>query len=388
MTLATFLAKRRLSRLNGAIPVIKNGEENLTQSAFVREENAKNPLANYDFEYAKKFVLETQKAIENGIAIWRTFDSDITLVKLFGTEQFRPKVCQIDLCAKRAGSLHLRMLDAGSLRVENRESWGSITIQRCNVGIIHIFGKIDFFIITDSHVRFLILEDNCEIRTLSIRDSYVVFFRCSSSNNPFLGDVRIENTYFERNLQSINPSASAAQRRDEYFVTGMHVPQHYRNARLHLTERGNARAAGIFHAVEMSHERKIYGWDVSTLFGLFYEVASDYGNSIGRPLFWFAINATIAFIEIVFTGGAGLARSAGGAVGWQRDLAGHAPGKNALRALVLVFEYIRNPLRFPDVGGYVVSEHLALSIALTLHGVLSFVFLGFLAIALRRRFKL
>jgi hypothetical protein len=107
--------------------------------------------------------------------------------------------------------------------------------------------------------------------------------------------------------------------------------------RMHLAAVGNLAAAGRAHSVELKFERataplptRVVSW--------FYWVLSDYGNSIGRPIFLLFLSWYIGFIIIVISAGARLAQPPEKYPHWKAALLDSSPQSDFLRMALLSLE--------------------------------------------------
>jgi hypothetical protein len=195
----------------------------------------------------------------------------------------------------------------------------------------------------------------------------------SFAGNPFGGRVTIEGLYLPRDMAEIDADADSSAREKVIYER--------RNIRAHLSAKEDTLAAGVFHSAELAMERvnepfwnRVFSW--------IYEVGSDYGNSISRPIKW-TIAAMIAMAAIVYGFDAVQVDTASAALGWKRQL------QDALwlRAIYYPFYAIFNPLNLFDKT-LLTAKTWPLSILLALLGVIGTTGLAFSLIALRRRFKL
>src|SRR5205085_1636972 len=88
-----------------------------------------------------------------------------------------------------------------------------------------------------------------------------------TDTNPFYGDVDFVKVTISRRVN---------------YSSGR---QWLRNMRSKLMEKGNVEAAAIFRSAELSLARHIEPWP-NKIVSLIYELGSDFGHSIGRPLAW------------------------------------------------------------------------------------------------------
>jgi hypothetical protein len=144
--------------------------------------------------------------------------------------------------------------------------------------------------------------------------------------------------------------------------------------------------ASLFHRLEQLVERENQGW-FDRLLSRNYSVLSNYGSSSLRPLIYFMLLFFATFIIIFANDGAGYGNAAD-FLGWQTGLVGGGCGARAERALTLAGQATLNPLGVFGTKGLLVAKYGWLETWLTLHGVLSALFLALFIFAARRRFKI
>jgi hypothetical protein len=163
-----------------------------------------------------------------------------------------------------------------------------------------------------------------------------------------------------------------------------HDVQWLRDTREALNARSNSVAAGVFHASELALSRRRESC-INQLASWVYQVGSNFGNSIGLPIFWL-----IAIFGSIFW----LALEVGTVVnkeeksGWQQALEGGHEKAQVLRALVYAGQSIFNPFNVIVQKPLVAISNPNGALWGLLLGVLGIVAFAFLLLSLRRRFKL
>jgi hypothetical protein len=168
-----------------------------------------------------------------------------------------------------------------------------------------------------------------------------------------------------------------------------HGVQWLRDTREALNARSNFVAAGIFHASELKLTRP-KGWlrKICSAYwwaSLGYEIGSNFGNSIGRPIgCLFVIVALL--IVLALLSGTDLASAEKELLGWQNSLKGEDCSTRLLRAGVYALHAI-NPLNLFGSPLVVLKGPgwAFLGGVLAVGGLAA---VAFLLLSLRRRFKL
>ncbi len=188
--------------------------------------------------------------------------------------------------------------------------------------------------------------------------------------NPIIGTIELRKVYLPH-----DPS--------EFDVD----PQEYRDARAFLLERNNTLAAAVFHSAELALDRHRESW-ANQFASWIYELMSDYGNSIARPLLWFlAIFVTVTTVGAIFD-----------AIqtnipheelhGWQFTLDKVGWHGQLWRAATYALQSIINPFGIFSTKPLLVAKSPYWSIGLTLPCWFGTLSLALIVISLRRRFKL
>lgn len=185
------------------------------------------------------------------------------------------------------------------------------------------------------------------------------------SADTFTGDVAFENVFIPR-------------------FEGPHSRQQLqplRTLRSNLIRLRNYRAAGIFHGVELALERKRLSW-IGKIVNWLYEVGSDYGTSIKRPVFWFlflwATSATLGWVadSILWEGS--------DAQGWHRWL----QMSSAFRSFIYPITLIVNPFGIVTSAPQMYAANPWIAITLTLNAILMALAAALFFLSIRRSFKL
>lgn len=160
--------------------------------------------------------------------------------------------------------------------------------------------------------------------------------------------------------------------------------QWLRDTRTILLKKNNQRAASFFHAAELAQER---GREpiINRVASHLYELGSDFGNSISRPLLW------LTFFFLVING---LALSTGTeantivAIGWRTELATETELGKVLRASVYALQSIFNPLNLFDSRPLVTVRSWFIAMLCGGLGILGTMAFTLFILSLRRRFRL
>lgn len=204
----------------------------------------------------------------------------------------------------------------------------------------------------------------------------------ADKHNPFHGRVTIKNLHLPRNIKEAKPDGSDADRRKLVYE--------FRNIRSYLSKKGDMLAAGIFHAAELTLERKDERL-VPRVIGWTYERLSDYGNSISWPLIFMAGSYVIIFVtgiapdlfcfnRSIIAVGCG----AGNDLGWRIELC----DSNFWRSVIYPLNAILNPLNLLSPRVILVSSTVWWAIAHTVVGLFGTLNLALCVLAVRRRFRL
>jgi len=164
-------------------------------------------------------------------------------------------------------------------------------------------------------------------------------------------------------------------------------PQQYRNARSFLQSNNNTLAAATFHSAELALDRHRETM-ISRFVSWIYEVFSDYGNSVSRPvlilLFLFVAISALGTIFDATTVGIPPKELSG----WQHQLSGPSLEGRALRSATFTLRGIVNPLGIFNIKPLVIAVSIWWSLVLEGLSVLGTLALGLFVVAVRRRFKL
>jgi hypothetical protein len=202
------------------------------------------------------------------------------------------------------------------------------------------------------------------------------------AENPFVGDVDLPRTYVVRGEV---PAIGNVFRREG--CPPVSSPQQLRDMRAHLSARSNLRAAGVFHAIELSNARASEPTYFESFVSWIYEVGSNYGNSMTRPFFWFLFFfCLIAASDLIFNLAEPVAKE--DLYGWQNQLRSANIGDRIIKSFVYAGATVFNPLGVLATKSLVIAKtfwFLAFGHVLGLFGLAS---LALFFIALRRRYKL
>lgn len=242
-----------------------------------------------------------------------------------------------------------------------------VTLRGCYIRHLVISGTETQIRIEDCVIGNLVFDIGT-ISGLDIADSCILHITTSSevaTKNPFHGNVLIRDTWLAR-----DPRDHAGRISD------------LRQIRTHLSSINNFAAAGIFHAAELSLERKhIKRWLSARKFvSWIYEVLSDYGNSISRPLIFLAVFYVVMWLIVFATDNV---VTTSGLVGWQTHLCTSRP----LRAFAYPILAIFNPVGVFGKPILIAGSWLS-SLILTALAFIGTMCVGLMFVGIRRRFKL
>jgi hypothetical protein len=167
-----------------------------------------------------------------------------------------------------------------------------------------------------------------------------------------------------------------------------HRVQWLRDAREAFTARNNLIAASIFHASELKLARPKEWFKIFHPYWLAswaYQVGSNFGNSIGLPLFWLFIFYVSIGVVAYYSGTEPNVKAS---AGWFTGIKAHGWCPEVLRAGVYAAQSILNPLNLFVTEPLVsVSNGWGVIASLVL-GVFGIASLALFFLSLRRRFKL
>lgn len=213
---------------------------------------------------------------------------------------------------------------------------------------------------------------DCMIGNLTIRNASLLelqlrrcrLFRVSCENqNPFSGKVVIANSRFTRNHRHLGEA------------------QQYRNIRKFLLDLGNTVAAGVFLAPELILERP-FEPIINRVFSWLYQAISDFGNSIARPLLWWA-GSGLLFAYIYWLQGGPSPVTIDGDVLLNLDTE-----HQFVRSAVLSLASMVDPLGFAGLSDLVEETSLAMIGTHVAHRLISIILAALTLLAIRRRFKI
>lgn len=189
----------------------------------------------------------------------------------------------------------------------------------------------------------------------------------NSAANPFAGNVTIRNVQI------------SAQQEDADI-------QWLRDVRARLVERNNHRAAGVFHSVEMRRMRDTEPL-ANRLVSYFYQLGSDYGNSISRPLVLLAGAFSAIFLLSLITRSS-VANVSEDATGWVGVLRECGWFPMVIRSAVYAAQSILNPLGLFSSKPLVNADTWWFGLLCSFLGLVGILALGLFVLSVRRRFKL
>jgi hypothetical protein len=190
-------------------------------------------------------------------------------------------------------------------------------------------------------------------------------------NNPFRGMVHFDRAvYFPRTI-----------------VGGSDRVQSYRNMRAHMLELENTPMVNRFHTLEQASERRLDRWGFQRFVSWLYEMLSDYGSSVLRPLLWFVLLLVLTTAIVYLTSGAETV-DAQTFKGWQEALIGTGQHARIHRAIILTLQSTLNPLGIFGAKVLLVARTSWLAAWLSFHGLATAILVALFILAIRRRFKM
>lgn len=209
--------------------------------------------------------------------------------------------------------------------------------------------------------------------------------QAASPNNAFQGRVTVRDVFLPRRVEHLDGSIDIP----DLPARRARLMYEWRNVRMYLTKKGDLVDAGIFHGAELALERDDEttrtGWWLNRL----YEIFSDYGNSVTRPLGWalasYAVLALALMAADVWLDLKPIQAASGSElVGWQQ----HLSLSPWWRAFAYPLYAIFNPLNLFTAKPLMATTEIWWTIPFSVVALVGSgsVFLAVLAI--RRRFKL
>jgi hypothetical protein len=250
-----------------------------------------------------------------------------------------------------------------------------ITLQNCWIEKLMLSDGAFNMEIVDSHIACLELRPRC-LNSLTVRNSSLASVRCREGAGRFVvGNARFTNLVTPRGISWYNKQPDEADQ--------------WAKAKQDLAALGNAWAAGIFHATEMSIRSREDSSGFVRQIGRFYEDACDYGNSIGRPIrwivFWFFLS-WLAYFTFDLESPSVIPEPAS-CVGWVKSLCGESGWAQFWRTFYLSAQPVINPLA-GITGASVVVPGAAAHVYSIFHRILALVLIFLIVVAIRRRFRL
>ncbi len=210
--------------------------------------------------------------------------------------------------------------------------------------------------ISDSSIGTLNLNDGLKLGNLCICGTSVIGISCrgESQGGTFGGSIQFKNLWLPRNIQ-------------DYFIENA---QPYRNLISHLLAANNYHASSVVHGPMLSVEREEYSNRIEKFVNRTYECFSDYGYSLWRPVCWiiglFFVTALFCFYFDAVTYSSDLSIKSD----WRSSLSEQSMYSQALRAVVVAFQPMSNPLSlFGDK--ILVAKDLWFAIWLGIHSIFS-----------------
>ena len=153
--------------------------------------------------------------------------------------------------------------------------------------------------------------------------------------------------------------------------------------RHHLMSLENETTASMFHSLELAIERE-NDPPLNKFLSLCYEMFSDYGASITRPLYCLTGLLLLSLFVIAGNDGVNLALAPETYKGWRTALI----ESKLSRAATLIGHYILNPFGILGTKALVVPSNGFFLFWVMLQSLLSTTFITLTILAIRRRFKL
>lgn len=240
----------------------------------------------------------------------------------------------------------------------------TLSLARCRVRTLQIGNANSADVhLTDTLIG--TLEIGGRIRKIDIDGGFIGRIRINHNENPF-GDVTIRRLSLARHM------------------LGQNI-QWLRDTRKHLTDKGNTPAASPFHAAELALDREhepFWNRMVSHV----YEIGSDFGNSIGRPLGWLGI---IILVIAILSWATGLvAVNDKDLAGWPHEIAEPGEWNRFVRGVVYAAQCVFNPLNLFTAKALTSATHSLYGLLCAGLGLLGTLALALFLLAIRRRFKL
>jgi hypothetical protein len=289
----------------------------------------------------------------------------------------RPKISlntlDIKLSSNFTSVVRIHNMAIRNLRISNTMR-PMLQISDCWIELLTIrSGPINVNIV-GSHMAYMVFGSD-GLGNLTIRESSISAVQLESLASPIRGTVVFDKLVTPRGVSWYQKRPCGSDQWDRI--------------KKQLALSGNEWAAGVFHATEMSIRSRE---DSSTLvrrIGKFYEDACDYGNSVGRSIFW------MVFFFFFFWGVYALFEPASpsivaddaSCVGWINNLCGEDGWARFWRTLYLSAQPLLNPLA-GITGVSVVTPGGPAYVLSIFHRILALVLIFLMIVAIRRRFRL
>lgn len=266
------------------------------------------------------------------------------------------------------GDTKLSLNDKRIIYFRTRASANSkLKFENCAIDTLCLDGPVSIEM-KQSWIRVLEITETAKIRGFSIDGGGIETISCPrpGRENPFVGSVSLRGARFSSDPKNAQP---------------------YRDVRHHLNTIHNYQAASYFHAAEMAASWKTQG-RVDKFANYIYWAGSDYGTSTGWPLAWFLLFTVANFLILFFMNGVTVVGAEADNFGWREALAPENEFAVALRAIVLTFSQVLNPLGVFGPKSLVVAKTVALEAANLSLSFFATLALALSLLAIRRRFRL
>lgn len=271
--------------------------------------------------------------------------------------------------------LNLSSLKIGKLTLYGSEPGIGMYIDNCYIDRL-VLKQHSVVFLKNTYIKTIRLPQGANIRRIDMRNGCVLNIDCPLPNkeNPFGGPVWFGNVFFPRTTKN------------KHYLTD---PQPYRNMRYFLNAIGNHRMAHLFNACILALEREDERSWINNCFTRSYDILSDFGLSVVRPLGWLLFITVTSFIALWVSCGAVPVSSAEELYsGWRGGLDEYTSQGNLLRAFYLSLQPIVNPLGIFSYKPIVLPANTFIAALLIIQALLSVTLIALLIVALRRRFRM
>lgn len=240
-----------------------------------------------------------------------------------------------------------------------------------------------------------IVVDGCSISTMRIGQnlSSIKISNCVIGNFEFAfskaNPVSIQSTTILNFISQVDPLIEGGS----IILKNVFVPRNTKQGdfdldalnklRASLNDKHSRLAAAQLQSVALTHERK-NDMLMSKVVSHVYEIGCDFGNSISRPSCWFLFSLTSLTFLAWGLSAVELGTNEAELVGWQKSL----ETNNLFRSVVYAGQTIFNPLGIFSSKSLLVAKNATLASLFAVLGLIGTTALVFLAISIRRRFKL